>query len=319
MTCFQNILVGVDLTQCEQFSVEALPAITQYVFHRSVLLAQKTGARLTFLSALNLTAQALNTLAEKRRLALTRTIEANAGLVLAELARRAKDSGVSADTVFVRGKGWLELIRQALRGSHDLVFVGTRNLTGVRRMLLGNTALKLFRRCPCPVWVSRPAAYDWPLNLLVASDLQPVSETALHLALCLGQVLNANVHVLHVIKHPFYHLSLTGLHDEDGTEYTSRMRARAEQVLHEQLQRGGAASLARPVRLHFLDSPDDRADEAIHGFLDEYAIDLLIMGTIGRGGIAGVTIGNTAERLLPEVPCSVLAVKPPDFICPVSL
>jgi universal stress protein E len=131
--------------------------------------------------------------------------------------------------------------------------------------------------------------------------------------------LDATVHVLHVIKQPFYHLCLTALPDEDGTEYTARMRARAEQVLHEQLQRAGAASLARPVRLHFLDSPEDRADEAILGFLDEYAIDLLIMGTIGRGGIAGVTIGNTAERLLPEVPCSVLAVKPPDFICPISL
>jgi hypothetical protein len=29
-------------------------------------------------------------------------------------------------------------------------------------------------------------------------------------------------------------------------------------------------------------------------------------------------IGNTAERLLPEVRCSVLAVKPPDFICPIA-
>jgi hypothetical protein len=41
-----------------------------------------------------------------------------------------------------------------------------------------------------------------------------------------------------------------------------------------------------------------------------------LVGTIGRGGIM---IGNPAERLLPEVHRSVLAVKPPEFQCPVQL
>ena len=71
MASFQNILIGIDLTQCEQLAIEALPAITQNVFHYSVWLARKTGARLTFLSALNLTAESLNMLAEKHRLAST--------------------------------------------------------------------------------------------------------------------------------------------------------------------------------------------------------------------------------------------------------
>src|SRR5207245_11145809 len=96
-----------------------------------------------------------------------------------------------ADTVFVHGKGWLEIIRQVLRGGHDLVLVGTRNFTGVRRMLLGNTALKLFRRCPCPVWVTRPEPLDRHLNVLVASDLKPVSELALRLAVSLARALGA--------------------------------------------------------------------------------------------------------------------------------
>jgi universal stress protein E len=37
-----------------------------------------------------------------------------------------------------------------------------------------------------------------------------------------------------------------------------------------------------------------------------------------KGGIRGIMIGDTAERLLREVGCSVLAVKPPDFVCPVE-
>ncbi|MBV8313231.1 MAG: universal stress protein, partial [Planctomycetaceae bacterium] len=49
----------------------------------------------------------------------------------------------------------------------------------------------------------------------------------------------------------------------------------------------------------------------------EFNIDLLVMGTVGRTSAPGVMIGSTAERLFPEVTCSVLAVKPPDFRCPI--
>jgi universal stress protein E len=319
MAPFQNILVGVDLTQCEQLAVEALPAIAQDVFRRAVWLARETGGRLTFLSALNLTAEVFNLLAEGHRLALRRTIEANAGVVLAELVRRANAAGVWANGVFGHGKGWLELMRQALRGSHDLVLVGTRNPTGLRRVLLGNTALKLIRRCPCPVWVNRPEPYDRPLNVLVASDLHPVSEVALRLAVSLGQVADVALHVLHVVEYPLYHLALTYLPDDVGPDSEHKACARARQVLDGQLERSGARALARPAQVHLVDRAGERADETILQFIEKYRIDLLVVGSIGRGGVPGITIGNTAERLLPEISCSVLAVKPPDFVSPVQL
>ena len=47
--------------------------------------------------------------------------------------------------------------------------------------------------------------------------------------------------------------------------------------------------------------------------------DLVVMGTVGRTGIAGLFIGNTAEMVLEQVQCSVLAVKPPGFVSPVQV
>ena len=47
--------------------------------------------------------------------------------------------------------------------------------------------------------------------------------------------------------------------------------------------------------------------------------DLVVMGTVARTGIAGLLIGNTAEAILEQVQCSVLAVKPPGFVSPVKL
>jgi len=48
-------------------------------------------------------------------------------------------------------------------------------------------------------------------------------------------------------------------------------------------------------------------------------VDLIVMGTVCRTGLAGFFIGNTAERVLQQVDCSVLTVKPDGFVTPVTL
>jgi nucleotide-binding universal stress UspA family protein len=47
--------------------------------------------------------------------------------------------------------------------------------------------------------------------------------------------------------------------------------------------------------------------------------DLIVMGTVARTGIPGFIMGNTAEAILNQIDCSVLAVKPPGFVTPVTL
>lgn len=47
--------------------------------------------------------------------------------------------------------------------------------------------------------------------------------------------------------------------------------------------------------------------------------DLVVMGTVARTGISGFVMGNTAETILNQIDCSVLAIKPPGFVTPVIL
>ncbi len=51
---------------------------------------------------------------------------------------------------------------------------------------------------------------------------------------------------------------------------------------------------------------------------DELDADLVVMGTVGRTGIAGLLIGNTAETILERIGCSVLAIKPSGFRSPIE-
>ena len=52
---------------------------------------------------------------------------------------------------------------------------------------------------------------------------------------------------------------------------------------------------------------------AIVDYLKEAEADLAVLGTRGRTGIKILLLGTTAERIIHESPCSVLAVKPDGF------
>ena len=59
--------------------------------------------------------------------------------------------------------------------------------------------------------------------------------------------------------------------------------------------------------------------KGIMDYAKKNKVDLIVMGTVARTGIAGFFIGNTAENVLNQVDCSVLTVKPDEFVTPVSL
>ena len=60
------------------------------------------------------------------------------------------------------------------------------------------------------------------------------------------------------------------------------------------------------------------ARREIPAFARQIEADLVVMGTVARTGVPGFIIGNTAETILNQIDCSVLAIKPPGFQTPVS-
>jgi len=53
-----------------------------------------------------------------------------------------------------------------------------------------------------------------------------------------------------------------------------------------------------------------RAWFGIVNFAEENGIDLIIMTTHGRKGLARFMLGSTAEKVISESPCPVLTIKP---------
>jgi universal stress protein E len=318
MSLFRNILVGIDLTQYDADTFQPSD-VAAAVVQQAIWLGAKTSARLTFFSALDLSLETLPQLERTDFHYLTTSAEQTAAKVLRGLVQQARDKGIEAEDKLALGSGWLELVRQALREHHDLVLIGTRDRKGLEWMLFGSTAVKVLRRCPCPVWVVKPDGQPSPLKILVTSGLDPAAEEGLRLTAELAQVTSAVVHLLHVVDFPLDRHWATSLPDAREEAYRRRVREHAVKELEGQIDRAGARRLTPPVQVHLLDEIGILADEGILEFLQKEPMDLLVMGTIGRGGIAGVMIGNTAERLLPQLSCSLLAVKPKDFVSPVKL
>jgi nucleotide-binding universal stress UspA family protein len=97
-------------------------------------------------------------------------------------------------------------------------------------------------------------------------------------------------------------------------------------IIAEEVRTMHKSSFDKLLRKHVPDLPENQihlvkgeAGMQIPPLAKEKDIDLIVMGTVSRTGIPGLFIGNTAEKILYRVDCSVLAVKPDGFITPVRL
>jgi nucleotide-binding universal stress UspA family protein len=90
-------------------------------------------------------------------------------------------------------------------------------------------------------------------------------------------------------------------------------KAAVVRTLHEQLTAGGAALEGHAV----VETSDNPAD-AIAGYATAANIDLIVIGTNGRSGVAQLLVGSVAERIVRTARCPVLTVKHPEheFVVP---
>ncbi len=308
MKRFTNILVGVDLAAESHLVSKELSPPTEEVIERALWLAKLNSARLLFTYSLDVCAKTQRLIQEDQGSDSTVVNQANE--VLGMLVERASQEGIESEFRVEFGKSWVNIIRQVLRNAHDLVIVGTRHAGQVKSFLVGSTGIKLLRKCPCPAWIVQPQPDQTITSILVAHDLSPVGNLAMQLGCSMAQLHDAQLHVLHSVEYPEFDSMLPQL---ISAEQAADYRRQAEEHIAAQLN---SFDLSLPAQVHLVtDSPD----VAVLDYIDHHHVELLVMGTVARAGITGVITGNNAERLLPQIPCSVLAVKPAGFESPITL
>jgi nucleotide-binding universal stress UspA family protein len=150
-------------------------------------------------------------------------------------------------------------------------------------------------------------------TILAPTDFSEFSTHALRYACEFARRFGAQLHLLHVI-------------DESRTTPDPLLGAPVAEAEIRDLQRGAESALLELPAADWRDGVDVAARIVQIGapFLEiiryakDNAIDLIVIGTHGRSGLAHVLIGSTAERVIRKSPCPVLTVRPEghDFIMP---
>jgi universal stress protein E len=314
MRRFQRILVAVDLASGDKLVSDELVPPSQESVDQAIWLAGHSGARLLFFNALEISERARLLIDDDDD--LSSNVLGHAHGVLSGLVESAKSEGVSADFRIVFGKSWLEILRQVHAGQHDLVISGTRHRSRVRSALLGSTGMKLLRKCPCPVWITQPRKFRQLSSIVAATDFTPVCDFALDLAASLVELNEAALHIVHAMSlSDEAIIRRAGTPEADFTTHRENAEQHAQDQIDRLLARESLQGLPQKPTVHI------EAGDANHVILEQLqsqSADLLAMGSLARSGLTGVLMGNTAERLLPRINCSLLAVKPEDFVCPVK-
>jgi nucleotide-binding universal stress UspA family protein len=101
---------------------------------------------------------------------------------------------------------------------------------------------------------------------------------------------------------------------EELKRYILDVEASAREALAELLASAPPSELAETP--HLVRGEPERI---IPNFAREQGAEVIVMGSLGRSGVAGLLIGEMAEEILSRVSCGVLCVKPDGFVSPVQL
>lgn len=243
---------------------------------------------------------------------------------LDQIVASIRQAGVQVSSKVLSGSPFVEIIREVLRGGYDLVMITAESRRGLKEALFGRTTMHLMRKCPCPVWVMNPAQPKHYSHILAAVDPTPFYEQRNALNI---QVLDLATSLAHRER-----CELLIIHTYTST-LESHVRSGRISVPQSKLDAWGRElrdtrmrSLGELLQLYDLENLKHQvymlkgeAGTLIPALAAARKVELIVMGTLSRSGVAGFFIGNTAEKVLRQVDCSVLTVKPEGFITPVKL
>lgn len=230
--------------------------------------------------------------------------------------------GPDVEIVESVGEPFIEVIRQVTSEGHDLVMVGEPIAEKPDEPHLSSGVMHILRKCPVPVWAMR-SGRPRTGRVLALVDPDPddpvqvkLNDLIMELATSLSHRQGWELHLGHA-------WTLAGEATLRSSSYgglpwatVDVMVQETEAIRLEQLEMLANRHVARSeCAIHMVAG---EPGSVLPRLADRLNVDLIVMGTVGRTGLRGLIMGNTAETILRSVRCSVLAVKPEGFTTPVK-
>lgn len=141
-------------------------------------------------------------------------------------------------------------------------------------------------------------------RILVPTDFSEPADAALRYARALAEQFGSTLHLMHIVPEPYVY--------PWGTEISTMplvdLLAQSEEQAAERLKTLASESGALTDRVTTTTAIGTPVDRILQYVADE-GIDLVVMGTHGRGAVGHLLLGSVAERIVRRSPVPVLTVK----------
>lgn len=305
---YHRILVPTDFSPCSDAALR-----------QATWLARTSGARMTLVHVLSNVRRLVETASYQARVdflygegtTFRKEVQQASESRLKELASKIADSGIAVSFKTLLGVPYAEITRTVMDEASDLVLMGTRGMSAWKQFLLGSTAQRLIRTCPASLWVTKAEHVEPPNVVLAATDFSDVSRRAVQQAISVARQAHAKLHLVHVIDSTEFPVEIL-THSSTAEPILRAAEEDAQHRLQELITSLGIGQ--DELECHMVNGAPWHE---VATLATEVKADLVVLGTVGRSGIRGAILGNTAERVLHVCDCSLLVVKPEGFESPV--
>jgi universal stress protein E len=205
----------------------------------------------------------------------------------------------------VAGEPLDTILAKAKEAAAQLIVIGAFGVTGAGRGA-GSLALKMARKSPISVLlVDGRHASDFR-SAMVGIDFSEQSGRALFAALHLARLEGCPLHAVHVFAPPplHYQAPTPQASPTYQKQFQAALKQRLEAMVAEERKKVDGVDVTCVLYEH------TSHGQGIIDYATEKEIDVVVLGTLGRSNLRTIFLGSTAERVVRETPCSVLAVPP---------
>lgn len=231
------------------------------------------------------------------------------------------NSGLNIEFLVLSGRTVLELSRKVIESSYDLLIKPADETETLEEKGISLLDMRILRKCPCPIWIVKQGTAKRLKHIVAAIDSilddekrRELNQDIIDIGWGLSRLGRGDLDVLNVWDFDTTGMLQSSIDNSVFMQYECQAlqehRSSYFSFVQERLPK------LKEERIHGLKG---RTDECILEYLREHNTDVLVMGTVARTGVPGLLIGNMAERILMQVNCSVLAIKPKGFVSTVSV
>ncbi len=271
MKLLEKIMVATD---CSQASKDAL--------RMAVHMAKVFQSELFLLHVISTARHLSLPLDQLRKQALQR---------INELKKDLEQVGIRSTAIIAVGPASFERILQSAE-EHDVnvIILGSREKNETDSFLLGITAERVIRRSSKPVWIVKRGCPPLIKKIVCPVDFSDPAGRALQNSIHLARVLRAELSILHVISKPAKSKVASHQAQQKDFEVFLKNHDFYNVTYTKEIRRGAA-------HLNILD------------LIKEKSADLVVMGSVGQTGLAKISLGQVAVKVVREMPCSVITFK----------